>query len=219
MKTTVQVRLLALAAMLLMVLTGCQTPPPELQDIGQVPEFSFTDQSGQALGTKELAGKPWVANFLFTSCPTACPPLAKATAQIQNSVKSWADGPQYPVKLVSISIDPVTDTPERLAEFGKEHGADPKMWHLVRGEYDAMEKLVTDGFMMPLMRKDMVEAIGDKTAIEDVKNRPTPVDTAHSISFVLVDGKGRIRGIFRKDDEDLKLLDAALRHLVNNPDA
>lgn len=200
------------ALALTLALTGCQKPP-ELIDIGQVPEFAFVDQNGQAVGTAQLAGKPWVANFLFTSCPSSCPPLAKATAGLQTRIKGWADGPDYPVALVSITVDPVTDTPERLTEFGQKYDADPAIWKFARGEYDAMELLVTDGFMMPILRKDMVEA-PDDDALAQARSRPTPLETAHSVKFVLVDGQGHIRGLYSMEEKDLDELSRALRHLV-----
>ncbi len=210
-------KILAARALLVLIalvaLSGCQDPPPELIDIGQLPAFEFVDQRGAAVGTEALRGRPWVASFIFTSCPTSCPPLVRAKADLQAMIKTWAPGPDFPVQLVSISVDPVTDTPDRLKSFGDEYGVDPNLWRLARGDYAQMEALVTEGFMLPIIRKDAAGA----ATLEDRKaalERPTPIDTAHSLRFVLVDGQGHIRGLFDKSEEDLVKLNAALKHLA-----
>lgn len=202
-------RALRAAALLAALAAGCSSPP-ELVDYGEVPEFEFVDQLGQPIGTKQLKGRPWVASFAFTSCPTSCPPLMEAQAKLQEKVSRWTEDPSAPpVTLVTITVDPVTDTPERLKEYGARYEADPKVWRFARGEYKAMAELVTGGFMMPLVRFDVVPGkVG-----EEIVN-PTPLDTAHSLKFVLVDGQMRIRGLYERSDEDLERLDKALRYLV-----
>jgi protein SCO1/2 len=162
-----------------------------------------------------LRGRPYAVNFLFTSCPTSCPPLAEASQALQKRVKRWSEGPEHAAQIVSITVDPLTDTPEKLKAFGQKYGSDPGVWRFARtDDYEKMEKLVTEGFMLPVLRKDASRA---KTVAERKKilaTDPTPLDTAHSLRFVLVDGEGKIRGLFNKSDEDLDKLDAALRHLA-----
>ena len=190
---------------------GCQSEEP-LPDIATVPAFDFVDQTGQPIGTETLAGRPYVANFLFTSCPTACPPLAKATEGLQTRIKGWAREP-WPVQIVSITIDPVTDTPEKLTEYGETYSNDPTLWHFARGDYDAMEKLVTEGFLQPLIRKDLM-AVHEAIKRDALKGKPIPVGTAHSVRFVLVDAKGHIRGVYDKDDASLDRLSGDLERLA-----
>jgi hypothetical protein len=45
--------------------------------------------------------------------------------------------------IVTVTVDPVTDTPERLTKFGQEYGADPAVWRFARADYPKMERLVT----------------------------------------------------------------------------
>ena len=58
----------------------------QLPDYGAVPKWTFVNQDGESFGTMDLYGRPWVANFIFTSCPRACPLLAQSTKQLQDVV-------------------------------------------------------------------------------------------------------------------------------------
>jgi protein SCO1/2 len=194
-------RLIVLTYLLLLTMFGCQSPPEELRDLGEVPAFALTNQDGKPFGSKDLLGQVWVANFLFTSCPTSCPPLAKATAALQDLLRAEGKG-----KIVTISVDPMTDTPEVLTTFGRKYGADFAIWSLLTGDYDAMEKLVVEGFFQPLARKD--KGLGQPAPAE-----ATPLDTAHSLRFVLVDQRGHMRALYDKSPDDLKKLTAAVSWL------
>ncbi len=193
---------------LLFALAACQKAPPELDDMGTLPAWQLTDQAGQPVGSATLHGKPWVANFLFTSCPTSCPPLARATAQLQERIRAWQpkDGAAL-TQIVSISVDPETDTPERLTQWARDYHRDPRLWSLATGPYEAMETLVVGGFMQPILRKDRQP--GEVPPVT-----PTPIDTAHSLRFVLVDARGHIRGLFEQDAASLAKLDEALQFLA-----
>src|SRR4051794_11464825 len=74
--------------------------------LGRVPAFELTDQLGRKVRTGDLAGSAWVANFVFTRCPSVCPLL---TAKFHALQKQLADLPR--VRFVSISVDPEYDTP------------------------------------------------------------------------------------------------------------
>ncbi|MCO4760667.1 MAG: SCO family protein [Myxococcales bacterium] len=199
---------------LMLASVGCaDTPPPELAEppLGTLPTWSFVNEKGRPIGSEQLSGQPFAANFLFTSCPSSCPPLAKATARLQSKVQLWrrAGGP----KIVSISVDPASDTPEALRTFGRKYKADPKIWNFARSDYKAMENLVVRGFYQPIIRKD--RKLGMK--VEEIADKPTPIDTAHGLRFVLVDGQGRMRALYEKDDASLAKLDAGLRWLSEHP--
>ena len=184
----------------------------KLPDYGAVPEWSFVDQNEQPMGSAQLLGKPWVANFLFTSCPGACPLLAQATMQLQERLKTWfpKSGPM-PAAIISITVDPVTDTPERLRSFGGTFKADPAIWSFVRGDYPEMEALVTGGFHQALIRDDRDREL--EVEQDPVIANATPIDTAHSVKFVLVDAEGRIRGFYEQDSRSLDRLSNDLRRL------
>jgi protein SCO1/2 len=201
--------------LLLLALSGALcacSRAPELSDLGPLEGFEgFEDERGGAIGASALRGRPWVANFMFTSCPTSCPPLAEATAKLQERVKDWAPQGEGPW-LVTVTVDPVTDTPERLRAFSQRYGADPALWRFARADYATTEVAVVDGFHAPLIRTD----VGKGESLEQRNQqltKPTPFDTAHSLQFVLIDAQGRLRGVFGREEAELERLDEALRHL------
>ncbi|MSP91505.1 MAG: SCO family protein [Myxococcales bacterium] len=207
------------ATTLLLLVSACAQPPPaELTDIATLPAWELTSDAGQSIGSKSLAGKVWVANFLFTSCPSSCPPLARATKELQDRLAAGSTasgGP--PIQIVSVSVDPVTDTPDVLRAFGVQYGADPRVWHFATGDYDAMERLVTDGFLLPILRSDVPPRGLPGRAEAAGLQRPTPIDTAHSLQFVVVDGAGRIRGVFDKTPDGLAKVEKVARWLASHP--
>src|SRR5438132_5892950 len=62
--------------------------PPPLPTLGTVPEFALTDQEGQPFGSADLHGRVWVADFIFTRCPTVCPLLTDKMGKIQHRVRN-----------------------------------------------------------------------------------------------------------------------------------
>jgi cytochrome oxidase Cu insertion factor (SCO1/SenC/PrrC family) len=91
--------------------------PPSPPVLGALPAFRLTDQHGRPFGSQELAGRVWVASFIFTRCETVCPAVTRKMARIQDRTRNLEPA----LHLVSFSVDPEHDTPERLAE--RAHGA------------------------------------------------------------------------------------------------
>lgn len=199
-----------LAACALGALAACDAPPEELGVFDTLPPFAFETAQGAPLTDETLRGTPWVANFLFTSCPTACPPLARATAALQQRLQAWR--PDGGPRIISFTVDPVTDTPEVLRTYGRRYGANPAIWTFARADYAATEALVTGGFLQPLLRSDRPPG-APAVAVAD---KPTPFDTAHSLRFVLIDGQGRMRAFYGREPADLERLDRALRWLFEH---
>jgi protein SCO1 len=154
-----------------------------------VPDFSYVDQTGARLSNRELAGHAWVADFIFTSCSSACPVLSARMVLLQRQVT--APGARF----VSFSVDPEHDTPAVLAAYARKWHADPR-WHL----------LATDARTLPSLTAAMkvrVQATGDAT---------DPI--MHSSRLLLVDGDGRVRGVYDSGDEAaMRRLAADLRRL------
>lgn len=105
-----------------------------------IPDVAVLDQDGNALHfyTDLIKGKTVAINFIFTNCTTICPPLAATFARLQ---KEMGDKIGKDVHLISISVDPVTDTPERLKAWGAKFKAGPG-WTFVTGEKQEMDKLL-----------------------------------------------------------------------------
>ena len=68
------------------------------------PDFSFKAQTGEQVTKASLAGQPYVANFIFTTCRTVCPLLTSKMVRLQREL------PGAPLRFVSFSVDPEHDT-------------------------------------------------------------------------------------------------------------
>jgi protein SCO1/2 len=173
--------------------------------LGRVPAFSLTDQRGQPFGTRELAGKVWVADFIFTACQEACPLLSQKMAEVGHRARNL--GPDF--HLVSFSVDPTRDTPARLADYAARYGASPLAWSFLTGPVDAIEAAVVGGFKEG-MGKEKVAAPGgnadDATGFWQI---------FHGEHLVLVDRQLRIRGYFEATPQGIDLLMAAAGRVAN----
>lgn len=169
--------LFALAAQLL----GCG-PVAEVPVWGALPEFDLVNQSGESFGTQQLAGRPWIADFIFTRCPSRCPMLTREMSRLKTELQArgWDD-----VTLVSISVDPANDTPEALAAYADKHGVEGEGWQFLTGTREGIWSLSIDGFKLAVME------------IEDRGEGPI----VHSNHFVLADGQRQIRGYYDAFDE------------------
>jgi protein SCO1/2 len=157
-------------------------PLPVLYD---GPTFALTDQDGRPFASKDLRGKVWVADFVFTTCPGACPKMTMRMSGLQRAV------PDRDVHFVSFTVDPERDTPEVLKKYAQGFDADPARWHFLTGEKSAL----------------FDTAAGLKlTAAPAGTFGP---EIVHAEKFLLLDGEGRVRGIYDSaDEQDLKKLAA-----------
>lgn len=177
--------LVAAIVLPLMVLGVMRAGPQEpLPRLGTLPDFTFTRQDGQPFGLEQLKGRAWVANFIFTRCPTICPLFTQKMKGVQQ--RTSALGEQLP--LVSFSVDPKYDTPERLDAYARKHGADPARWSFLTGDYERLKDTVVNGFKVAMGRTNDDE--NDLLSI------------FHGEHFVLVDATGEVRGYYKSDDEE-----------------
>ena len=95
----------------------------------QLENFSLTDRTGRTVTRRELDGKILAVSFLFTSCSLTCPEVSRHMAEIQ---RLTADQPD--VRLLSLTVDPRTDTPPVLARWGARFDADTNRWWLLTGD-------------------------------------------------------------------------------------
>jgi protein SCO1/2 len=173
------------------VLALRQPPQPPLPDLGTLPAFTLTDQDGRASGLAELRGQVWVADFVFTRCPTICPLLTSRMAQIEKRTQGLTD-----VRLVSVTVDPDYDTPAVLTRYMQKHGIAAGRWRFLTGSTARIEEVVTRGF------KEVLERDG-KTGPDDF------LSIVHGGHFVLVDRAGHIRGYY--DSSEPSAVDAVVR--------
>ena len=180
---------MALPAVTLALLgAGCGRRPEPLPVYGQVPAFVLTAQQGKEFRSQELDGKVWVADFIYTSCEGPCPRMSALMRRIQEETR---DLPQ--VRLVSFTVDPARDTPEVMAAYARHYQAIPGRWFFLTGARDDLQQLYRHAFLLGDVDGTLV----------------------HSTRFVLVDGRGRIRGFYGTSDvEDIARLTADLRRLA-----
>src|SRR5580658_4525995 len=97
-----------------------------------VPDFTLTDQAGRNVSLSQLAGKVLVSSFIYTSCPLPnyCFRLSNNLGRLQ---KRFADRMGSDLVLLSVTIDPVHDTPEVLAKYAATWKADANSWHFLTG--------------------------------------------------------------------------------------
>jgi len=157
-----------------------QPPPaPTLQRLWQVPDFRFTERSGQSVQRSDLAGKVWIADFFYTTCPGPCPMLSSRLSTMQEQLGNRAE-----VQLVSISLDPEKDTPEVLRQYAGRFKAGAN-WLFLTGDKETTYSLVQSGF---------------KLAIAEERNNPEPI--THSTKLVLIDREGWVRGFYEGVGQD-----------------
>ncbi len=154
-------------------------PPPVLREL---PQWRLVDQNGQAFGSDDLAGDVYVASFLFTRCATVCPRL---TASLRQLERRYRDEGVEGVRLVSFTVDPEHDTPERLRDYARSRSLDLERWSLVTGAERELRSVVVDGFALPMgERLDLAGGL---------------VDVAHAARLALVDRDGGVRGYYGSD--------------------
>jgi len=165
---------------------GSQSAQAELPVLGKVPDFTLLERSGKNVTLSDLAGRPWVADFIFTHCQSFCPILSARMARLETVLRETNGD----VRLVSFTVDPERDTVAVLREYADRHGADPDRWLFLTGSWDDLRQLIVGGFGLAVERPPSGGAAGGGGLI------------THSQRFVLVDSQARIRGYYDAFNED-----------------
>ena len=141
------------------------------------PGFTLTDQSGERLTSEDLRGKFVLYSFTYTNCPPPCRDVDATMQAVQNRL---AEVELYgsQVEFVTISVDPMRDTPEALAAHAADLGAGDNWRFATTDNQGALKDIVGGGF------RTFYEQQDDGTFILDP-------------GFVLVDGYGIIRNEYR----------------------
>jgi len=158
---------------LMVVLGSCAHR--QLPVLGEIPRFQLTAQDGQAFDSSSLAGKIWVADFIFTTCPGPCPMMSSHMRRVQTETAGLND-----VRLLSFTVDPAHDTPEVLAAYSKHFLAQPDRWFFLTGEQKKLNDLGLNAFHL-----NAVDGSLD-----------------HSTRFALIDRSSHIRGYYGFSDDD-----------------
>jgi protein SCO1 len=95
-----------------------------------VTNFKAITEENKPFEKKNLDGKIWVADFIFTNCADVCPPMTANMTKLQKMVK---DEKLQNVEFVSFSVDPTVDTPEKLKAYAQNYGLNPNNWTFLTG--------------------------------------------------------------------------------------
>lgn len=157
--------------------------PVDLPVIFPAPAFSLTDQDGKPFTDKQLAGRPWISDFVFTQCAGPCPLMTSAMARLQTAVHDSS------VRFVTVSVDPTHDTPAVLKAYGAKFGAKQPRWC----------------FLTTSKPEDIYAlANGLHLSAQPATAQDPPM---HAEYFLLIDGQRQVRGIYHMDDpESMKKL-------------
>jgi protein SCO1/2 len=115
---------------------------PSLSVIARAPEFSLQDPSGRPVRLSAYQGRVVLLAFVFTTCPGVCPLISKQMSALQESLKhEGLFGSR--ANLVSVTVDPETDTAVVLAKYAKSYGADPAGWRFLRETPEKTQPVLT----------------------------------------------------------------------------
>jgi protein SCO1 len=145
------------------------------RNIHTIDTFSLKDQRGITITKDSLDGYIYLANFFFTSCPGICPKMVSNLSILQDSLAM-----NKTVKLVSFSVMPWVDSVSTLQTYGRINGITPGQWYLLTGNKDRIYTLARQSYFAEKglgLQKDNSEFL-------------------HTESMLLIDKKGRIRGIY-----------------------
>lgn len=152
-------------------------PLPVYNDL---PQFTLTNQDGNTVTLDSLRGQIWLADAIFTRCPSQCLRMSTHMRELQGKLP-------HEIKIVSLTTDPDYDTPTVLKKYSGQFSSSEN-WTFLTGDKRVLNKIAVDGL---------------KLAVEDTPpdQRENPNDLfIHSTKFVLIDKLGRVRGYFDGDD-------------------
>ena len=106
-------------------------------DAAQAPSFELQDPEGNPVRLSDFGDKVVILHFIYANCPDVCPLHSQKIAAIQASIN---DGPMKDlVQFISITTDPVNDTPDVLRDYADRHGFDQSNWVILTKQPDQAE--------------------------------------------------------------------------------
>ncbi len=159
-----------------------------------IPAFSYFDQDSNYVNNKSFGDKVLIVDFMFTNCPSICPPMTTNMKRLNIMTQDLADN----VEFLSFSIDPYRDRPSRLKEYIQEHGIQTSNWRFLTNNNEDLTHELAGSFFNYAEKSDSI-----------------PGGYGHTSYFSLVDSKGRVRGVYDGlDSKAVDLLEKELRILL-----
>ena len=135
----------------------------------------MTDAHSRSFTEKDLEGKVWIVDFIYTNCPAECPRMTSKMHQLEKRTGGEPD-----LRFLSISVDPDRDTPEVLKRFAAHYGAPSERWRFLTGDNSSVHLLAYQTFH-----------VGD--VIGKIE---------HSTKFAVLDKRRTVRGYYSSFNED-----------------
>ncbi|MGR3764003.1 SCO family protein [Rossellomorea sp. NS-SX7] len=157
--------------LIVILLAGCSNSDFQAETNYEIADFTYTNQYNEKVSLKDLEGKVWIADFIFTNCETVCPPMTFNLTKLQKELKK--EGVED-YKIVSFSVDPENDKPQVLKDYiSKYEAADTSKWELLTGyQFDEIKEFAEHSFKT-IVAKD-----------------PNSDQVIHQTSFFLVNQEG-----------------------------
>ncbi|MFN3916599.1 MAG: SCO family protein [Flavobacteriales bacterium] len=143
-------------------------------------DFALTDQRGRTFSKEMVEGKIVVVNFFFTTCPTICPAMNSQLKRVYEVYKNHEE-----IFFLSHTVMPEIDSSEILFQYAERLGVNHDKWIFLTGSKEELYRLARKSYLA-------APAIGDKSFSAHAEGN----DFVHTENLVLVDRKGRIRGLY-----------------------
>lgn len=157
--------------------------PPE--DEAWLSRFELVERSGESISSEDLLGSPYIVSFFFSTCPSICVQQNQKIMELQQEFAGQG------VRFVAISVDPETDTPEKLREYAARFNADEKQWLFLTGDLNYIRRVGAEVYRQPVNKQ------------------------FHTERFVLVDPAGEIEGFYNwPEPSQLKKLKKRITEFV-----
>lgn len=157
-------------------------------------DSKWTNQDEEEIRFSDLQGDVLVMVMIYTSCKAACPRLVADMRNIEERLSPEAKGH---VKMIFVSIDPETDTPQKLKAFAKENFMDHSPWMFLRSTEANTRELAA------------VVAVSYKEI--------SPIDFSHSNIISVFDAGGEMifqqEGLGVNSDNTVKQIEEAVNKL------
>jgi len=188
---------LLLLAYLLSLAELKRQPHLTLPVLGQVNDFTLTNQNAKVTTLADLTNHVWVADIIFTRCASSCPIMTGQMKSLQDSLPADSDA-----KLVSLTTDPDYDSPAILKKYGERYGADFNRWMFLTGTKKEIANLGADSLKLSAQPIDPK----DQKDVADL--------FIHTTIFIVVDKHAQLRGIFQTEGPDIDWTNSAKPKLL-----
>jgi protein SCO1/2 len=159
-------------------------PRVDVLEPGQpVPDVRVTNEAGTARTLSDWRGRIVAVTFTYTRCPLPdfCPRMDQQFKNVQGEILADARIRDR-IALLSVSVDPTFDTPQVLAAHAQRVGADPRVWHFVTGQRDALA------------------AFASRFGISIIRDGSNAADITHNLRTAVIASDGTLLTILNGND-------------------